>query len=192
MVPKRQYVVVQKGRNKHEFRSGHGYSLNELKELGLNAKEARDLGIRVDLRRKSMYEKNIEYLMGQYNLTRQKVKPKPPTKPKKEEVTQPAPKKKTATKPKKKTTTKKTVVEKAPVEKTTPKKSTVKKTTVTETAVKNTAAPKKKTTSPKKAPTTEEFHKMYHGETGKNAIWRGKESGVYLKWLSQKKKDLGL
>jgi methionyl aminopeptidase len=38
--------------------------------------------------------------------------------------------------------------------------------------------------------TTEDYHKMYNKETGKNAIWRGKESGVYLKWLEKKKKEL--
>jgi methionyl aminopeptidase len=38
--------------------------------------------------------------------------------------------------------------------------------------------------------TTEDFHKLYNEETGKDAIWRGKESGVYLKWLEKKKKEL--
>lgn len=54
-------------------------------------------------------------------------------------------------------------------------------------------AQKKTTTkrvSSSKTSSTEEFHKMYKDETGKSAIWRGKESGVYLKWLEKKKKNL--
>ena len=39
---------------------------------------------------------------------------------------------------------------------------------------------------------THNAYMVYSKETGKNAIWRGKESGVYLKWLEGKKKELGL
>ncbi len=46
----------------------------------------------------------------------------------------------------------------------------------------------KKTTT--KNLSSEDFQKMYNEETGKNPIWRGKESGVYLKWLEKKKKEL--
>ncbi len=221
---------------KAEFRQGSGYSVTELKAVGLNIKEARNKGIRVDLRRKSTYEKNIEFLMGTYSLGRQEVKIAPKTKVVKEAPKKKAPKKvsptpeketpkKTTPAPKKEAPKKETVVvapketpkaapkpiEKEVVPKPEPKATPAKTETATKpkpTPVEKPATPAKKTeTKPakttsaeqpavkptsKKAPTTEELHKMYNDETGKNAIWRGRESGVYLKWLDKKKKDLGL
>ena len=76
-----------------------------------------------------------------------------------------------------------------------PTPNSVKKFTATNRAQKKTTAKPQKSTKAKpksKAPTTEELHEMYNKETGKKAIWRGKESSVYLKWLEGKKKDLGL
>ena len=260
---KRQNVVVQKARNKFEFRQGTGYSTTELKAVGLTVKQARNMGIRVDSRRKSSYDKNIEFLMGQYELSRQKIVPKEKAKkaapkkvapkkvapkkatpapvkkevktaapkPKPKTVAKPAakiatPKPKPATKtpvkaepkpkpvkaapkpalepvekavtPKPKATpTKKLVVKKTTAKakkttvKTTPKPAPGKKAAAKKLVVKKTTAKAKKKTATKKY-STEDFHKMYNEETSKNAIWRGKESTVYLKWLDKKKRDLGL
>jgi large subunit ribosomal protein L13e len=43
-------------------REGRGFSLEEIRVVGLNAGEAEILGIPVDLRRKSMHEENVEIL----------------------------------------------------------------------------------------------------------------------------------
>jgi large subunit ribosomal protein L13e len=43
-------------------REGRGFSLAEVQAAGLNASEAKTLGIPVDLRRKSTHEENVEIL----------------------------------------------------------------------------------------------------------------------------------
>lgn len=43
-------------------REGRGFSIGELRELGLNIGEARHLGIPVDERRSTSYEENVERL----------------------------------------------------------------------------------------------------------------------------------
>ena len=45
-----------------KMRKGKGFSLDELREVGLNARQAKKLGIAVDKRRRSVREENIELL----------------------------------------------------------------------------------------------------------------------------------
>ena len=51
--------VVRRG---DKVRKGRGFSLDELVEAGLNAGEARHLGVPVDLNRSTCYPENIEAL----------------------------------------------------------------------------------------------------------------------------------
>ena len=39
--------------------AGKGFSTNELKEAGINRQQAKKLGIRVDIKRKSTHEENV-------------------------------------------------------------------------------------------------------------------------------------
>lgn len=43
-------------------RRGRGFTIGELKEAGLTVKEARDMGLIVDVRRRSLHSENVEIL----------------------------------------------------------------------------------------------------------------------------------
>ncbi|MBT0158805.1 hypothetical protein G4O51_02340 [Candidatus Bathyarchaeota archaeon A05DMB-2] len=60
-------------------RDGKGFSLNELKEAGLNKADAKRLKIPVDPRRKTAHAENIETLKA--HLAQQKLQTKPKSKP---------------------------------------------------------------------------------------------------------------
>jgi len=53
---------VVKSPTKRKPRGGRGFSLGELKAVGLSFKRAKKLGIPIDKRRRSAHEENIEKL----------------------------------------------------------------------------------------------------------------------------------
>jgi len=65
--PKPRAVVktprnVSRGRAIPKLREGRGFSVGELKEVGLSVKEARKLGLYVDARRRSTHPENVRAL----------------------------------------------------------------------------------------------------------------------------------
>ncbi len=53
---------VVKSPDDAKFRRGRGFTKGELADAGLTIKEARDMGLIVDLRRKTMHPQNVEIL----------------------------------------------------------------------------------------------------------------------------------
>jgi large subunit ribosomal protein L13e len=59
---KTKVIVYKPGTDKRMVRIGRGFSIGELKEVGLNVKKARKLGLYIDERRRSIHKENIEIL----------------------------------------------------------------------------------------------------------------------------------
>lgn len=55
-------IVFKPGTDKRRMRIGRGFSKGELKEVGLDVKKARKLGLYIDERRRSIHKENIEML----------------------------------------------------------------------------------------------------------------------------------
>ncbi|MCF8884477.1 MAG: ribosomal protein L13e [Nitrososphaerota archaeon] len=55
-------IVRRKYKDVLKTRVGRGFSLNELKKVGLSVREARKIGLYVDERRRSVRQENIEFL----------------------------------------------------------------------------------------------------------------------------------
>jgi len=76
-----------------KMRIGKGFSKSELKEAGVDFKQALRLTVPIDLRRKTRHEENVNVLKQHLGLKVQKIKPpkpsKEPPKPVKTEVTGP-------------------------------------------------------------------------------------------------------
>ncbi|HDH07108.1 MAG TPA: hypothetical protein ENF87_01940 [Thermoproteales archaeon] len=66
------------GLSPHFYREGRGFSIGEIKAAGLTVKEARLLGLYVDVRRKSVYEENIKRIKNWKSIVEKySIKPEP-------------------------------------------------------------------------------------------------------------------
>jgi large subunit ribosomal protein L13e len=70
---------MQNGRQ----RQGKGFSPEEIKQSGINAADARKLGIPVDRKRKTAHQENINALKAHAEKAKAEAKPKPEPKPEK-------------------------------------------------------------------------------------------------------------
>jgi len=68
-----QSIVLKR---KGETRKGRGFSRGELKEAGLDSKQALKLGIPIDLRRKTKRKENVKILKHHLGSLTSKKKPK--------------------------------------------------------------------------------------------------------------------
>jgi ribosomal protein L13E len=60
-------------------RRGKGFSLNELKEAGLNTSDTKKLGVHLDRKRKTAHEQNIKTLKVHATKAKSEAKAKPAT-----------------------------------------------------------------------------------------------------------------
>ncbi len=71
-------ITKQNGKQK----TGQGFSPNELKEAGVNKQQAKQMGIRMDIKRKSTHKTNVDCIKSHAQQARTKAeaapkKPKP-------------------------------------------------------------------------------------------------------------------
>jgi len=64
-------------------RMGKGFSPDEIKQAGINATDARKLGIPIDRKRKTAHQENINTLKAHAEKAKAEAKPKPEPKPEK-------------------------------------------------------------------------------------------------------------
>jgi large subunit ribosomal protein L13e len=73
-------IIITKQNGKQSV--GQGFSPNELKEAGVNKQQAKQLGFRVDVKRKSTHKENVDCIKSHAQETKTKAaalpkKPKP-------------------------------------------------------------------------------------------------------------------
>ena len=68
-------IVITKQNGKQSI--GQGFSPNELKEAGINKQQAKQIGLRVDVKRKSMHQENVNCIKAHSKATPKSTKPNP-------------------------------------------------------------------------------------------------------------------
>jgi ribosomal protein L13E len=68
-------IVITKQNGKQSI--GQGFSQNELKEAGVNIQRAKQIGLRVDVKRKSTHKENVDCIKAHAKATPKSTKPKP-------------------------------------------------------------------------------------------------------------------
>ena len=58
-------------------KDGQGFSPNELKEADVNKQQAKQMGLRVDVKRKSTHKENVDCIKAHAKATPKSTKPKP-------------------------------------------------------------------------------------------------------------------
>jgi ribosomal protein L13E len=74
-------IVITKQNGKQSI--GQGFSPNELKEAGVNIQQAKQIGLRVDVKRKSTHKENVDCIKAHAKTIPKSTKPKPVFKTKK-------------------------------------------------------------------------------------------------------------
>ena len=74
-------IVITKQNGKQS--TGQGFSPNELKEAGVNIQQAKQIGLRVDVKRKSTHKENVDCIKAHATAAPKSIKPKPVFKTKK-------------------------------------------------------------------------------------------------------------
>lgn len=68
-------IIITKQNGKQSI--GHGFSPNELKEAGVNIQQAKQIGLRVDVKRKSTHKENVDCIKAHAKATPKSTKSKP-------------------------------------------------------------------------------------------------------------------
>ena len=70
-------AVITKQNGKQSI--GRGFSLNELKEAGLNKQDAKKIGVPLDIKRKSLHNENVACIKSHAEKAKTKAAAKPKT-----------------------------------------------------------------------------------------------------------------
>mgnify|MGYP001268946610 CR=1 FL=1 len=70
-------ITKQNGKQK----PGKGFSPNELKQAGVTKQQAKQIGLPIDIKRKSTHEENVETIKAHAQQAKTEAKPKPQTAP---------------------------------------------------------------------------------------------------------------
>ena len=74
-------IIITKQNGRQSI--GQGFSPNELKEAGVNKQQAKQIGLRVDIKRKSTHKENVECIKAHAQQAKTKAEANPkPAKPK--------------------------------------------------------------------------------------------------------------